>query len=289
MLAPQQLRHDGGMGFPRGRRGCGSDVIEIPGYKILRQLGRGGMATVYLAMQESVQREVALKVMSPALLVDPDFGERFLREARIAAKLHHRHVVGVHDVGREGDHHYIAMEYLGGAVLLGKEGEARPPAFALRVTREIAMALNYAHAKGFVHRDVKPDNILMRDDGSSALTDFGIARASDSATHMTRTGTVIGTPHYMSPEQARGRSLDGRDLYSLGVVLHELLTGRVPYARTTQLSVSHITQPVPILPEALQGRAAAQPPARQAAGRSLPERCGGGRRDRADRDCTGSW
>jgi serine/threonine protein kinase len=230
-------------------------VIEIPGYKILRQLGRGGMATVYLAMQESVQREVALKVMSPALLVDPDFGERFLREARIAAKLHHRHVVGVHDVGREGDHHYIAMEYLGGGALLGKDGEPRPVPFALRVIREIAMALNYAHAKGFVHRDVKPDNILMRDDGSSALTDFGIARASDSSTHMTRTGTVIGTPHYMSPEQARGRALDGRaDLYSLGIVLYELLTGRVPFHADDSLAVGimHITQPVPILPEQMQ-------------------------------------
>jgi serine/threonine protein kinase len=230
-------------------------VIEIPGYKILRQLGRGGMATVYLAMQESVQREVALKVMSPALLVDPDFGERFLREARIAAKLHHRHVVGVHDVGREGDHHYIAMEYLGGGTLLNKDGTPRPVGFALRVIREIAMALNYAHAKGFVHRDVKPDNILLREDGSAALTDFGIARASDSATHMTRTGTVIGTPHYMSPEQARGRSLDGRaDLYSLGIVLYELLTGRVPFHADDSLAVGimHITQPIPILPEHLQ-------------------------------------
>ena len=230
-------------------------MIEIPGYKILRQLGRGGMATVYLALQESVQRDVALKVMSPALTVDPDFGERFLREARIAAKLHHRHVVGVHDVGREGDYHYIAMEYLAGGPLLNKDGEPREVPFALRVIREIAMALNYAHAKGFVHRDVKPDNILLRDDGSSALTDFGIARASDSATHMTRTGTVIGTPHYMSPEQARGRPLDGRaDLYSLGIVLHELLTGRVPYHADDSLAVGimHITQPIPILPERLQ-------------------------------------
>lgn len=230
-------------------------MIEIPGYKILRQLGRGGMATVYLALQESVQREVALKVMSPALLVDPDFGERFLREARIAAKLHHRHVVGVHDVGREGDYHYIAMEYLAGGSLLNKDGEPRPVPFALRVVREIALALNYAHAKGFVHRDVKPDNILLRDDGSSALTDFGIARASDSSTHMTRTGTVIGTPHYMSPEQARGRALDGRaDLYSLGIVLYELLVGRVPYHADDSLAVGimHITQPIPILPERLQ-------------------------------------
>ena len=229
-------------------------MIEIPGYKILRQLGRGGMATVYLAIQESVQREVALKVMSPSLLADPDFGERFLREARIAAKLHHRNVVGVHDVGRAGEYHYIAMEYLGGGAVLANDGKPRPVGFALRVTREIATALNYAHAKGFVHRDVKPDNILLREDGSAALTDFGIARASDSATHMTRTGTVIGTPHYMSPEQARGRPLDGRaDLYSLGIVLHELLTGRVPFHADDSLAVGimHITQPIPILPERL--------------------------------------
>ncbi|MBS0570054.1 MAG: protein kinase [Proteobacteria bacterium] len=229
-------------------------MIEIAGYKILRQLGRGGMATVYLAMQESVQREVALKVMSPSLLADPDFGERFLREARIAAKLHHRNVVGVHDVGRAGEYHYIAMEYLGGGAVLAKDGTPRPVSFSLRVTREIATALNYAHAKGFVHRDVKPDNILLREDGSAALTDFGIARASDSATHMTRTGTVIGTPHYMSPEQARGRALDGRaDLYSLGILLHELLTGRVPFHADDSLAVGimHITQPIPILPERL--------------------------------------
>ena len=234
-------------------------MIEIPGYHILRQLGRGGMATVYLAMQESVQREVALKVMSTSLLTDPDFSERFLREARIAAKLHHRHVVGIHDVARHGDYNYIAMEYLGGGTLLAPDGTPRAVPFALRVTREIALALNYAHAKGFVHRDVKPDNILLREDGSSALTDFGIARAADSATRMTRTGAVIGTPHYMSPEQARGRTVDGRaDLYSLGVVLYELLVGRVPYNADDSLAVGimHITQPIPILPEHL---AALQP------------------------------
>ncbi|TLY52783.1 MAG: hypothetical protein E6K53_03130 [Gammaproteobacteria bacterium] len=227
-------------------------MIEIPGYHILRQLGRGGMATVYLAMQESVQREIALKVMSTSLLTDPDFSERFQREARIAAKLHHRHVVGIHDVARHGDYNYIAMEYLGGGALLARDGTPRAVPFALRVTREIALALNYAHAKGFVHRDVKPDNILLREDGSSALTDFGIARAADSATRMTRTGAVIGTPHYMSPEQARGRTVDGRaDLYSLGVVLYELLIGRVPYNADDSLAVGimHITQPIPILPE----------------------------------------
>ena len=190
-------------------------MIEIPGYRLLRQLGRGGMATVYLAIQESVDREVALKIMSPALLADPNFGERFLREAKIAARLHHRHVVGVHDVGRSGDFHYMAMEYLAGGPVLTKNGPARTVSFALRVTREIAGAINYAQQKGFIHRDVKPDNILLRDDGSAALTDFGIARANDSATRMTRTGAVVGTPHYMSPEQARGKQLDGRAQWAL--------------------------------------------------------------------------
>jgi hypothetical protein len=230
-------------------------VIEIPGYRLLRQLGRGGMATVYLALQESVDREVALKVMSPALLVDPDFGERFLREAKIAARLHHRHVVGIHDVGRAGDCHYIAMEYLGGGPVLPKGGSVCEPMFALRVAREIAGALNYAQEKGFVHRDVKPDNILLRDDGSSALTDFGIARALDAAPRMTRTGAVVGTPHYMSPEQARGKQIDGRaDLYSLGIVLYEMLVGRVPYHADDSLAIGimHITQPLPLLPVGLE-------------------------------------
>ncbi len=226
-------------------------MIDIPGYCVVRQLGRGGMATVYLAVQESVDREVALKVMSPTLLADPTYGERFLREARIAAKLHHPHVVGIHDVGRQGDYFYIAMEYVAGGPVLQEDGKPRDVASTLRIVREIAKALHYANSKSFVHRDVKPDNILLRDDGSSALTDFGIARANDSATRMTRTGAVVGTPHYMSPEQARGRGLDGRsDLYSLGIVMYELLVGRVPYHAEDSLAVGimHITQPLPQLP-----------------------------------------
>ncbi|MEO5559354.1 MAG: protein kinase [Dokdonella sp.] len=234
-------------------------MIQIPGYRVLRQLGRGGMATVYLAVQESVDREVALKIMSPALLADPTFGERFLREAQIAARLHHRHVVGIHDLGRAGDYHYIAMEYVGSGPILARDGSARDAAFALRVTREIAGALNYAQEKGFVHRDVKPDNILLREDGSSVLTDFGIARAFDPALRMTKTGAIVGTPHYMSPEQARGKQIDGRsDLYALGVVLYEMLVGRVPYHADDSLAIGimHITEPLPLLPHRL---AALQP------------------------------
>ncbi len=212
------------------------------------------MATVYLAIQESVDREVALKIMSPALLVDPTFGERFLREAQIAARLHHRHVVGIHDLGRENDYHYIAMEHVGGGPILPKGGHPRDVAFVLRVTREIAGALNYAQEKGFVHRDVKPDNILLRHDGSSVLTDFGIARAFDPSLRMTKTGAIVGTPHYMSPEQARGKQIDGRsDLYALGVVLYEMLVGRVPYHADDSLAIGimHITEAVPQLPHRL--------------------------------------
>ena len=225
-------------------------MIDIPGYRVLRPLGRGGMASVYLAMQESVQREVALKIMSPTLLGDPQFGERFLREARIAAKLRHPHVVQVHDVGVAGGLHYIAMEYLPGGPVLQRDGPARGLRFALRATREIASALGYAHARGVIHRDIKPDNILLREDGAAVLTDFGIARASDNV-RMTMAGAIIGTPSYMSPEQARGMELDGRsDLYSLGIVFYELLLGRVPYTAEDSLTVGimHITAPLPELP-----------------------------------------
>ena len=225
-------------------------MIEIPGYRVIRPLGRGGMATVYLAIQESVQREVALKAMSPTLLADDQFGERFVREARIAAKLRHPHVVQIYDVGRVGDHPYIAMEYLPGGAVIARNATPREPRFALRVIREIGGALGYAQKKGVVHRDIKPDNILLREDGAAVLTDFGIARASDNS-RMTRTGAIIGTPHYMSPEQARGLPLDGRaDLYSLGIVFHELLLGRVPYQADDSLAVGimHITAPLPRLP-----------------------------------------
>lgn len=224
--------------------------MDIAGYRIVRTLGRGGMATVYLALQESVQREVALKVMSKALLGDEQFGERFLREARIAARLRHPNVVQVHDVGVSGEHHYIAMEYLPGGPVMGRAGEARPVGFALQVARQIASALDYAGAHGVVHRDIKPDNILLREDGSAVLTDFGIAHASD-ASRMTRTGAIIGTPHYMSPEQARGLPLDGRaDLYSLGILLYEMLVGKVPYQAEDSLAVGimQITAPLPRLP-----------------------------------------
>ena len=232
-----------------------AEPTQIPGYELLRQLGKGGMATVYLAHQASVDREVALKLMSRHLLADHRFADRFLREARIAAKLHHRNVVSIFDVGTFGEQPYIAMEYLSGGSIMPQENEPIAAAQALRSVREIATALDYAHGKGYIHRDVKPDNILLRDDGSSVLSDFGIARAVDGTTMMTKTGSVVGTPYFMSPEQLRGREIDGRaDLYSLGVVLYQLLTGKVPYSASDSLAIGimHMTAPLPQLPAALK-------------------------------------
>ena len=227
----------------------------VPGYRIVRELGRGGMATVYLAVQESLGREVALKLLTRRLAEDPAAAERFVREARTAAHLVHRHIVGVHDVGTydagHGKQPYLAMEYLPGDTLATG---SMPPRQALEVAREIALALDHAHREGVIHRDIKPDNILRRADGSTALADFGIARTADGGGGVTQEGVTLGTPHYMSPEQLQGKDLDGRsDLYSLGVVLYQLLTGEVPYKGTDgwNVGIQHISAPLPRLPDAL--------------------------------------
>ncbi|GIX33401.1 MAG: hypothetical protein KatS3mg125_1357 [Lysobacterales bacterium] len=226
--------------------------VEIPGYRVVRLLGQGGMAAVYLAIQESLDREVALKVLVPGLAADQSFCERFLKEGKITAKLQHPNLVTVHDIGHYGPTYYLAAEYIpGGSLRERLAAGPLPVAEALRIAIEIARGLDYAHSKQFVHRDVKPANILFRADGSAVLADFGIAKALDSTTQSTLVGTAIGTPHYMSPEQARGEPVDGRsDLYSLGVVLFEMLTGRVPYDASDAFTVAlmHVSQPVPRLP-----------------------------------------
>lgn len=160
-------------------------------------------------------------------------------------------MVSIYDVGVHNGFHYCTMEYLPGGTVMRKGSPPLALKPALRCIREIAQALNYAHSKGFIHRDVKPDNILLREDGSCVLGDFGIARAAESGTMMTKTGSVVGTPHYMSPEQLRGRAIDGRaDLYSLGVVFFQLVTGKVPYEASDSLAIGimHMTAPLPQLP-----------------------------------------
>ncbi|MDO6747102.1 protein kinase domain-containing protein [Gilvimarinus sp. 1_MG-2023] len=228
--------------------------MEIPGYKIVDTLGEGGMATVYLAIQESFEREVALKVMSPQLSKDPSFGERFIREARIVSRLMHPNIVTVYDVGVHNGNHYLSMEYVPGEDLKASRYHLELER-SLAIIKDVAKALDYAGRKGYIHRDVKPENIMIHaEDGRAVLMDFGIARASDVASGMTQTGTTMGTPHYMSPEQAKGAQVDPRsDLYALGVVLFQLVCGFVPFDADSAVAVGimHVSDPVPTLPEHL--------------------------------------
>jgi serine/threonine protein kinase len=226
--------------------------MEIPGYTILDTLGQGGMATVYLAIQKSFEREVALKVMSSALShTDPSFGERFTRESRIVSRLVHPNIVTVFDVGEFEGHHFLSMEYIPGQDLKQRRLELTLIE-RINVIKEVALALDFAGKKGYVHRDVKPENIMLHEeDGRAVLMDFGIAKIADTVSGMTQTGTAIGTPHYMSPEQAKGLSVDGRsDLYSLGVVLFLLLSGYVPFDAESAVSVGikHVSEEIPQLP-----------------------------------------
>jgi len=228
---------------------------DIPGYKILSELGRGGIATVYLAVQESLDRQVALKVMSPLLAMEPDYAERFIREGRTVAQLSHSNIITVYDIGLQKHQLFIAMEHIaGGNMRTLMQDHTNDPEWALSIAGQIALALGYAHTVGIVHRDVKPENILFRENGSAVLTDFGIAKTITSNTNLTRAGTIIGTPKYMSPEQTDGLGNDPRtDIYSLGIILFEMLTGNVPYDSENSMAVlyAHVHAPIPDLPDEL--------------------------------------
>lgn len=213
----------------------------IGNYQIVSEIGRGGMAVVYKAYQPSLNRYVALKVLPPQFTFDTEFLRRFKQEAQNAARLKHPNIVIIHDVGEAGSYHYIVMEYLDGITLkaLIERSGALPEPRALNILVQIASALGYAHAAGFVHRDVKPANVMIGANDLATLTDFGIAKAAEGA-KLTKTGTLIGTPEYMSPEQARGDAVDYRtDIYSLGVVAYEMLSRRVPFGGTTPHAVLH--------------------------------------------------
>lgn len=228
--------------------------IHIPGYQIKRQLGRGGMAFVYLAIQESFGREVALKILAPDHAQDKEFSERFLREARIISQLVHPNIVTVYDVGVHEGYHYLSMEYIRGRDLQ-QACRSLSKHRIINTIRDVAKALEYAHQKGYVHRDVKPENIMLHDDGRVVLMDFGIARGSDTTLNMTKTGRAIGTPYYMSPEQTKGQPVDHRsDLYSLGVVLYQMLAGYVPFDADSAIAVGikHVSAPIPQLTDSMR-------------------------------------
>lgn len=204
-------------------------------YEIVSEIGRGGMAIVYKAYQRSLERFVALKVLPPQFTFDFEFLRRFQVEAKAAAKLKHPNIVTIYDVGEQNGWHYIVMEFLDGVSLahvIRREGALAPTRVA-HIVAQIASALDYAHALGFVHRDIKPGNIIIGVNDHATLTDFGIVKAAEG-TRVTKSGMMIGTPEYIAPEQIRGQAVDARaDVYALGVVCYEMLTGRVPFQGDT--------------------------------------------------------
>jgi hypothetical protein len=221
----------------------------IDDYELLDELGRGGMAIVYRARERQLDREVALKVLPLGLAHDAGLVARFQREARLAAQLEHPNIVPIYRVGQSGPVIFIVMKLLRGQSLNGRLATlGRLPAGEVcRVLIETASALGYAHRRGIVHRDVKPDNVMLDQEGRAVVTDFGIAR-SMADSKLTAAGMSIGTPRYMSPEQARAREADGRsDLYSLGVLGYQCLTGRVPFDDGEPLAIlmQHLEAPVP--------------------------------------------
>jgi hypothetical protein len=225
--------------------------FEIPGYRIIRRLGLGGMATVYLAMQQSLMRPVAVKVLASERAPSDELVRRFEHEARTIARLDHPHIVSIYDVGRTSNGQiYYTMPYLPNGDLAARSLRDNPER-VIQVMRALAEALGCAHDQGIVHRDVKPENVLFDKLDRPLLADFGIALSNSSLPRVTREGATIGSSGYMSPEQARGQPLDGRsDFYSLGVVCYELLTGEMPFRGGDALAVAlaHIEKPVPRLP-----------------------------------------
>jgi len=210
-------------------------------YRIIEEIGRGGMAVVYKAVHPRLGRYVAIKVLPRQFSFERKFVQRFHREATAASTLSHPNIVIIHDVDQEEDIHYIVMEYLEGQPLseLIKEQGSLPLGRAFKIIHQISSALDYAHSLGFVHRDIKPSNIIIGPEDHATLTDFGIVRTADG-TSVTKEGAPIGTPQYMSPEQCDGKQADSRsDLYSLGVVLYEMLTGQVPFTADTPLVVMY--------------------------------------------------
>ena len=251
-------------------------ATTIGRYEIIKELGRGGMAAVVLARDPSFNRQVAIKVLAPQFTNDPQFRARFEREAQVIAALEHACIVPVYDFGQQGNLPYLVMRYMPGGTLKNKLGAKPMPSSAILPTAQrVAEALDAAHKHGVIHRDLKPGNILFDADGHAFLSDFGIAKLALESSTLTGAGMMIGTPEYMSPEQALGqKAVDGRsDVYSFAVVLYEMLSGHHPYDADTPvgLMLKHVTDPVPQLDVAalnlpaecgtVLARALAKPPA----------------------------
>ena len=206
-------------------------------YRVLRRLGSGGMADVWLAEDTHLQRQVALKVLHRRFAQDREFVERFRREAESAAGLQHPNIVSVFDRGEFEGTYYIAMQYVDGPTLKQLIDRGLTPEQAVALIRQVLEAARFAHRNGIVHRDLKPQNVIVDGEGKAVVTDFGIARAGVS--EITQTGSVMGTPHYLSPEQAQGFDVTAvSDLYSIGVILYEALTGRVPFEADSAVAVA---------------------------------------------------
>ncbi len=211
------------------------------GYEIVEELGHGGMGLVFRARHLTLDRDVALKVLGSGLSADAGYRQRFLKEARSAARLNHRNIVQIYDFGQCGETAYLAMEFVPGRSLgdLLRMRGAFPEAQAVALCRQASTALGFAHTAGVVHRDVKPDNLILRDDGVLKLVDLGLAKSVSDDQGLTQTGVVAGTPHYISPEQIEGRKdIDGRaDVYSLGATLFHLVTGHTPFEGSSPMVV----------------------------------------------------
>jgi eukaryotic-like serine/threonine-protein kinase len=272
-------------------------VRQVGRYMIQSRLGRGGMATVYKAHDPSIGRDVAVKFLHASLAEDEDCRARFLREARAAGGLSHPNIVVVHDVGEIEGRPYMAMELIDGMTLadLVERNKVVPVRDAVVIGLQLARALEYAHARGVVHRDIKPGNIMLLSDGRTVkVADFGIAHMDDGGLQRTQVGDVLGTPQYMSPEQTRGDKLDGRsDLFSAGIVLYQLLAGERPFrgenlvAVATQIATAEpppLAQKRPDAPASLRRiveRCLAKLSKRTRVGRCAEEGVGRDRRNRA--------
>lgn len=233
-------------------RGAGA----IPGYRTLRMIGEGGMAQVYLAERERDGLQLVLKVLDAGLRHDRSFLQRFEREYRLLVSLENEYVARIYDQGLSGEHPYIAMEYLSGGTLAARMQEGMTSLAALRLTSQIARALDAIHSRGIVHRDLKPQNIMFRESGRPVIVDFGLAKDLDSHSHLTRQGEIMATPRYMSPEQCLGKAADARsDLYSLGAIFYEMLTGQKLFGLESpaELVYRHVHGEVPRVSARLAG------------------------------------